>query len=108
MVTAQFVHPEDALAEFRQKKIIFMPPQAYILTTLAEILKGRSNTVMQRERVEALSRGMFGRMVINPRHIGEDTEGRTILAFEGDETHGGSKGRLHRALTKHRKGGVRP
>jgi hypothetical protein len=106
VVAARFVHPEDALTEFREGKIAFMPPQAYILTTLAEILKGRTNTEMQRERVEALSRGMFGRMVINPRRLGEDAEGYTILTFEGDETRGGSKGRLHRVLAKVGKGGV--
>lgn len=106
MVAARFIHPEDALAEFREGKITMMPPQAYILNTLAEILKGRTNTAMQRKQVEALSCGMFGRMVINPRPLGEDAEGRTILTFEGDETRGGSKGRLHRVLARVGKGGV--
>jgi hypothetical protein len=106
-VAARFVHPQDALAEFREGKIAFMPPQAYILATLAPILQGRINTAMQREHVEVLSRGMFGRMVINPRRLGEDANGYTILTFEGDETRGGSKGRLHRVLAKVGKGGVR-
>jgi hypothetical protein len=106
VVAARFIHPEDALAEFREGKITMMPPQAYILNTLAEILKGRTNTAMQRKQVEALSCGMFGRMVINPRPLGEDAEGRTILTFEGDETRGGSKGRLHRVLARVGKGGV--
>lgn len=108
VMAARFLHPKDALTEFQEGKIMFMPPQAYILNTLAEILKGRTNTAIQREYVEALSRGMFGRMVINPRRIGEDAEGYTILTFEGDETRGGSKGRLHRVLAKVGKGGVRP
>jgi hypothetical protein len=107
-VAARFLHPEDALAEFREGKVMFMPPQAYILNTLAEILKGRINTAMQREHVKALSWGLFGRMIINPRRIGEDAEGYTILTLEGDETRGGSKGRLHRVLAKIGKGGVRP
>jgi len=106
VVAARFLHPEDALAEFHSGKVMFMPPQAYILNTLAEILKGRTNTARQREHVEALSRGMFGRMVINPRRIGEDAKGYTILTFEGDETRGGSKGRLHRVLAKIGKGGI--
>lgn len=53
---------------------------------------------------------MFGHMVINPRRLplrAEDAEGRTILTYEGDETRGGSKGRLHRAYVKFGKGGVR-
>ncbi|KAF8226796.1 hypothetical protein L208DRAFT_1453858 [Tricholoma matsutake] len=106
VVAARFIHPEDALAEFQEGKITFMPPQAYILQTLAEILAGRTNTAMQRERVEALSRSMFGQMVINPRSMGIDGEGYTILTFEGDETRGGSKGRLHRVLAKIGKGGI--
>ena len=105
-MATRFLHPEDALAEFQEGKILFMPPQAYILQTLAEILEGRTNTVTQREYVKALSRGIFGRMVINPRRLGEDEEGRTILTFEGDETRGGSKGRLHRVLARVGKAGV--
>jgi len=107
VISARFIHPEDALAEFRSKKITFMPPQAYLLTTLAEILKGRENTAAQREHVSRLSEGLFGRMVINPRRLHtEDEEGRTILTYEGDETRGGSKGRLHRVLVKVGKGGI--
>lgn len=46
--------------------------------------------------------------MINPRHVREaDAEGRTILTYEGDETRGGSKGRLHRALIRTAQVGVR-
>lgn len=84
-----------------------MPPQVYLLTTLAEILQGQVNTPVQRKQVETLSKGLFGQMVINPRRVpGEDPEGRAILTYEGDETRGGSKGRLHRALVRFGKGGV--
>ncbi|RDB21194.1 putative nudix hydrolase 7 [Hypsizygus marmoreus] len=107
VVSARFLHPEDALAEFRKGKITFMPPQAYLLTTLAGILQGRTNTPEQRHLVEALSRGAFGHMVINPRRLGTpDENGRTILTYEGDETRGGSKGRLHRVLVKVGKAGI--
>ncbi|TFK42463.1 NUDIX hydrolase domain-like protein [Crucibulum laeve] len=107
VVEARFVHPRKALAECQQGKITFMPPQYYILSTLVDILQGDVNTLEQRSRVETLSRGLFGRMVINPRplHAG-NTEGYTILTYEGDETRGGSKGRLHRALVKAEKGGI--
>jgi len=108
VISARFVHPEDALQEFRDGKIKFMPPQAYLLTTLAGVLQGRVNTPTQRARVEELSRGMFGRMVINPRPLlaKPDEDGRTILTYEGDETRGGSKGRLHRVIIKAGKGGI--
>ncbi|KAK0463665.1 uncharacterized protein EV420DRAFT_1618637 [Desarmillaria tabescens] len=75
--------PDDALAEFNDGKVIFMPPQFYILYTLASILRGNRNLPEQRDKVAQLSRGLFGRM--------------GILTYEGDETRGGSKGRLHRA-----------
>lgn len=94
------MHPKQALDECREGKISVMPPQFYILSTLADILQGSVNAADHRERVETLSRGLFGRMVINPRRLGEDQDGRTILTYEGDETRGGSKGRLHRSLIK--------
>ncbi|OBZ69108.1 putative nudix hydrolase 7 [Grifola frondosa] len=60
-----------------------------------------------RETVRSLSEGLFGRMVINPRALPEvDPEGRTILTYEGDETRGGTKGRLHRCLARFGRGGV--
>lgn len=104
MVEARFVHPRSALDECRQGEISFMPPQYYILSTLADILHGPVNTPEQRERVNTLSHGPFGRMVINPRSLAKDENGRTILTYEGDETRGGPKGRLHRALVKIRPG----
>ncbi|KAF8965210.1 NUDIX hydrolase domain-like protein [Flammula alnicola] len=100
VIEARFVHPKKALDECREQKISFMPPQYYILSTLADILHGSVNTSDQRAKVETLSHSLFGRMVINPRRMGEDQNGRTILTYEGDELRGGSKGRLHRALVK--------
>jgi hypothetical protein len=76
-----------------------MPPQYYLLWTLASILQGRENTSAQRDQVATLSRGPFGQMVVNPQMMStRDEQGRIILTFEGDETRGGSKGRLHRIL----------
>lgn len=84
-----------------------MPPQHYILTTLCDILSGCENTVHQREKVKSLSQGAFGRMVINPQSFPErDAQGRVTLTFEGDETRGGPKGRLHRVTGTFGKGGV--
>jgi len=100
VIEARFVHPKQALDECREGRISVMPPQYYILSTLADILHGSVNTPDHREKVETLSRGLFGRMVINPQRLGEDQDGRTILTYEGDETRGGSKGRLHRSLMK--------
>lgn len=100
VIEARFVHPQKALDECREGVISVMPPQYYILSTLADILQGSQNTLEQRAKVEALSSGSFGSMVINPRATGKDESGRTILTYEGDELRGGSKGRLHRALVK--------
>lgn len=105
VIEARFVHPKQALDECREGKVSFMPPQFYLLSTLADILQGSKNTPEQRSQVEKLSNGLFGRMIINPRPIGQDSDGRTILTYEGDETRGGSVGRLHRALLK-MQGGV--
>jgi hypothetical protein len=77
-----------------------MPPQHYILTTLADdlLLVGRQTTPRQRERVERLSAGAFGRMVICPRAGKRDANGRTTLVYEGDEARGGPRGQLHRSI----------
>lgn len=85
-----------------------MPPQFYILSTLADILKGSETTAEQKEQLEILSAGAFGRLTINPRGIGKTEDGRTILAYEGDESRGGVKGRLHRALVRFEKAVRRP
>jgi hypothetical protein len=98
VVEARFVHPRDALVEHRAKKIALMPPQHYILTTLAELLVGRELTSRQRERVERLSAGAFGRMVVFPQAGKKDANGRTPLVYEGDEARGGPKDCLHRSL----------
>lgn len=46
-------------------------------------------------------------MVINPRELfAENGDGKIILTYEGDETRGGPKGRLHRTVVKLGKGGV--
>ena len=92
------MHPQEALAEHRSKKIALMPPQHYILTTLADLLVGRHMTLQQRERVEQLSAGLFGRMVICPLAGKRDANGRTTLVYEGDGTRGGPRGRLHRSI----------
>jgi hypothetical protein len=108
VIEARFIHPRTALIKFREGKLSFMPPQYYLLSTLADILQGPTNTLTQREKVQTLSKGLFGKMVITPqRYTKEDDEmGRVILTYEGDETRGGSKGRLHRALVKMTKDGV--
>ncbi|KIM72214.1 hypothetical protein PILCRDRAFT_829916 [Piloderma croceum F 1598] len=99
IMSARFLHPTTAIQAFREDKLSFMPPQYYILSTLCDILEGNENTILQRGKIEMLSRGAFGRMVINPVMLPErDAQGRQILAYEGDEARGGPKGRIHRAL----------
>jgi hypothetical protein len=85
-------------------EISLMPPQYYILSTLADVLPSHD----ARSRLESLSSGAFGSMLITPRALPEkDSEGRTILTYEGDEARGGQQGRLHRSLVKFGQGGVR-
>ena len=109
-MSTRFVHPSDALAEFHRKEITLMPPQYYILHTLSDILPGAINTQSQREKVERLSRGAFGKLSINPKRLlTEDSEAdpkRVMLVYEGDETRGGPPGRLHRELVKYDDHGV--
>ncbi|KAG6877732.1 hypothetical protein C0993_004549 [Termitomyces sp. T159_Od127] len=107
VISARYLHPAKAIQEFREGQITLMPPQAYLLHTLSEIFQGQVNTPAQRERVETLSKGLFGRMVLNPLRLGSvDGQGRSILTYEGDETRGGSKGRRHRVVVKAGKGGI--
>ncbi|KAJ6490659.1 NUDIX hydrolase domain-like protein [Mycena vitilis] len=107
VIAARFVHPDDVLAEFGAGKITLMPPQFYIIQTLADILHGGATTAAQRERVEELARGAFGQMVINPQRLGPpDAQGRIVLTYEGDHTRGGPEGRLHRAIVLTGKNGI--
>ncbi len=96
---ARFVHPRRALDECLEGKIRCMPPQFYILSTLADLLHGSVNTAEQKAKIETLSKGAFGQMLINPEKLGRDEDGgHSIVTFEGDETRGSKKGRLHRML----------
>jgi hypothetical protein len=110
VIEARFIHPRTALIEYREGRLNLMPPQYYLLFTLADILQGSTNTLTQREKVETLSRGSFGKMVLTPQFHKKiedsDGKGRVVITYEGDETRGGSKGRLHRALVKMTSDGV--
>jgi len=107
VIAARFVHPSRALQECAERKIGLMPPQFYLVSTLAPLLDGDVSTSEQRARVQRLAEGNFGRMSVNPKGlipVPEGTpEGYSILTYEGDEARGGRKGRLHRALVKWQK-----
>lgn len=108
VIVARFVHPQAALAEARANTIRLMPPQVYLLSTIADVLTGHENTAAQRECIRALAEGAFGRMIVQPQPAPQkDEQGRTIFLYEGDEARGGAKGRLHRTLAKFHKSGVR-
>jgi len=57
VIEARFIHPQTALIESHEGRLSFMPPQYYLLLTLADILEGPVNTLVQRERVQSLSTG---------------------------------------------------
>lgn len=105
VISTQFIHPTDALQACRAKEMVFMPPQYYLISTLAEILTGNQNSEAQRTRVRELSEGPFGRMVILPRQS-KLGDGRWLLAYEGDEMAGGPLGARHRSIIKLGAGGV--
>ncbi|KAF9642649.1 hypothetical protein BDM02DRAFT_3105414 [Thelephora ganbajun] len=105
VISARFVHPSEALRAHRKKEMMFMPPQYYLISTLAEILSGNQNSEVQRTRVRQLSEGAFGRMVILPRQS-KLGDGRVVLAYEGDEAVDGPVGARHRSIIKPGPGGV--
>lgn len=106
VVSARFMHPQVALSECTARKIMLMTPQFYLVTTLASILDGSVNSLEQRAHVATLSGGPFGRMAIHPRTLHHAAPGWIVSTYAGDETRGGPKGRLHRALIKFIRGGV--
>lgn len=84
-----------------------MPPQFYLLTTLASVLSGDSTTIEQKDAIGRLSCGAFGGYVINPRSLPEkDEQGLMVLTYEGDETRGGKRGARHRVRVRSKKGAV--
>ncbi|THG98274.1 hypothetical protein EW145_g7455 [Phellinidium pouzarii] len=111
VISAQYIHPRAVLTAFARGDMKLMPPQFYLLTTLNEIFSGAGaevSTAAQRQLVQRLAHSSFGQMVINPRYLpgpeGELPDGRRVLTYEGDESRGGKKGRLHRAIIKPQKG----
>ena len=112
VVAARFVHTSDILQEVAEQRITLMPPQYYIVKTLAPLLEGRRTTGEQKVRVESMAKGSFGRLEINPMPMkmdtgdGEGWKGWSCLVYEGDEARGGVKGRRHRSLVKFAKPGV--
>jgi len=105
VVSVQFVHPSEALRACENKEMTLMPPQYYLISTLAEILSGAGSSEAQRERVRELSGGAFGRMVVFPRQV-KLGGGRVVLAYGGDELVDGPVGARHRSTIKPGPGGV--
>ncbi|KAF8584080.1 hypothetical protein K439DRAFT_1633824 [Ramaria rubella] len=105
VISVRFVKPRDAIAEFQAEKILLLPPQFYLLSTLASILSGDVTTFDQKESISQLARGSFGRLIVNPRALPEkDERGLTVLTYEGDELRGGYPGARHRAHVRSSKG----
>ncbi|KAI0337276.1 hypothetical protein BDW22DRAFT_1364363 [Trametopsis cervina] len=106
VIAARFIHPAAALREYESKQISLMPPQFYLLTTLAPLLTGNANAERQRARVETLARSAFGSLSIHPVSLKQGApDGWMHMVYEGDELHGGQKGCLHRSVVKVGKGG---
>ncbi|KAG0697027.1 hypothetical protein DFH29DRAFT_1004110 [Suillus ampliporus] len=103
VIRTRFMRPELAIEEFRTGQISLFPPQYYLMETLRHILTGSTNTESQKNAIQMLSKGAFGRMVINPRMFRINGGVDEAFVYEGDELRGGPKGQLHRAVVK-RKG----
>jgi len=99
VISTTVQHPSAHIDAFRRGEISLMPPQYYLLTTLAEVLPtGAVHSEAAKEGLKELSRGAFGQMQINPMPIRHETEKRrSYLVYEGDEARGGPKGRRHRS-----------
>ncbi|KAJ7074083.1 hypothetical protein C8F01DRAFT_1205308 [Mycena amicta] len=97
VLSARFLHPQTALSLFAAREIILMPPQFYIVKTLADILAPPNSGTTPDERavIERLAQGAFGRLVINPLKF---------VPPAGTEV--GPRGRMHRAVVKMDKAGV--
>ena len=108
VISARFVHPADALRAHKAKEMAFMPPQYYLISTLAEILSGDRSSDAQRGRIRKLSGGAFGKMVVVPRQLKLGEGDRSVvLAYGGDELVDGPVGARHRSVIKPGPGGVR-
>jgi hypothetical protein len=101
VISAKFIHPRKVLEEFAAGRMGIMPPQFYLLSTLADVLDRNDG----RDALINLCRTPFSEMVINPEGS-VDEQGLTTLRLEGDYTRGGSPGRLHRIMARIPKGKV--
>ncbi|GJJ12315.1 hypothetical protein Clacol_006556 [Clathrus columnatus] len=105
VISVRFIKPQDAISEFMADKIFLMPPQFYLLNTLASLLQNDSNSREQRETIQRLGHGSFGKRIFNPQPLPQkDSHGRITLTYEGDETRGGPVGARHRSIVKQGKG----
>lgn len=98
ILAAHFMRPETALAQYRAQKMTLLPPQFYLLTTLAELLSEKQTTPAEKAKIEGLSKGAFGRLVVQPHLIPVKETGGHIHAYPGDEENGGPKGSIHRSV----------
>jgi len=83
--------------------MLFMPPQYYLISTLAEILYGHQSSEAQRTQVRQLSEGAFGRMVVLSQQS-ELEDGRIL--YEGGEPMESALGARHGLIAKLGPGGV--
>ena len=126
ITSAVFLNPLDILKTYEDdrssEKILLMPPQFYLISTLAGIMSRRnspgitsSSAMDERRSIEQLAYGEFGSMIINPRGLvqrntrpgsKEGEQPAVCLTYEGDETRGGPQGRYHRSYIEYGSEGV--
>jgi len=103
VISTSMGHPSAHIEDFLKGKINLMPPQFYLLKTLAEILPSDSTFSPKAfEQLKRLSRGTFGRIQINPSVFRHESDPlKSYFVYEGDEALGGPKGQRHRSVVCH-------
>jgi hypothetical protein len=96
VISTLFIRPRKALQMASEGKMLLMPPQFYLLTTLAELLQEHETAEHEIERISTLCNSTFGHAIIRPERFTIVGEAKSFMAYEGDEVRGGPPGRKHR------------
>lgn len=102
VISASFRTPASVLTAHARGQVKLMPPQYYLLHTLACVLDPSTPGDFRSkiEDAQALARGAFGKQLLSPRGSGVLEDGRSILTLQGDEQRGGQQGRIHRIIAR--------
>jgi len=92
-VSADFIHPRDALLSFQRKEILLYPPQFYLISAINNCIQHANPKI----NLQMYSQ-MEGEAIFDPEPVGKASDGRSILALDGDEARDGVIGSRNRML----------